>query len=36
MNLTRSEAMRIVAYTLLVMFGWAPICYLIALCMGWL
>ena len=36
MRMTANELLKLVAYTLLAMFGWAPICYLIALCMGWL
>lgn len=36
MNLTANELLKLAAYALLALFGWAPICYLVALCAGWL
>lgn len=36
MRLTANELLKLAAYALLALFGWAPICYLVALCAGWL
>lgn len=36
MRMTANELLKLAAYALLALFGWMPICYLAALCLGWL